>query len=924
MSSHRPIRRVLAAIAMAAALLGVAAPAAAAVSTVDSTSTSSVTSEASTSTETALITPASIASALPTRIDDPSGYVDLAKVYGEYLPTNRWQVGSASFHGRFDQFLQNDLIAYSQRNITQGVGMMTGNGIYVATQGLLSFGLDLQPMNELGATADQTAATIGSALMDNSPVVVAILVLIIGAAVFQMARTGARPWKKLGTTVMVVSLFAIMLAGAQGSTISDAGKFEPGLGSPGWFATTINNSISNLATVPAQALSVVSPVGSMNMPEGTGCYAYLANMNDAYTLGYGIDSGNSGIVPQIVSSLWSSTGLTVWKQTQYGETPYDETSGATYGDNVFCHQLDWQSNIPAAAQAKMTFGSEANANQAGFVASSAAWGGTDNDKIDQSLVAWAACVNDGNGNFTVRDGFKNDKSGNAWIGEADCRSWWTSSAESASMDKFNVTGKASDVYDKTDDPAVISFLTTLHGNDTNGGLLLIWTYVASAIGVFIVFGMLGIAITIAKFAGIVMAVTVFFVLIMSLLARQDMGGKVMQFLRTYLGYAVFAFGATFILAMVTILSKMVSDTGMKTFGPGSIMALIFTGLSPLIAVWLLHMVFTKIFKVPGVFKPSSAFAWGAAGGAVGGAFGSGLTSRMEGRGSSMMRRAGRTAASRASEYAMGGAMLNRSSRRGAKNTRQGMMAPVAGGAAGALAGASAASAIAGGKVNKNQIRATKFDKGELREARRFRDGIDPNASRAEEFAQRAGKAVKRGRERMAGLTASGKSVTSSEGRTELGQRGTAALGSMRTNLTSAASQARNVGKWFYENPSQASAYMAERAVAGGRRAATTAGRGMAEAGRRLQPVAGDPAAGAAARVTAGLAVGTVLGGPVGAVVGGAIGLARAHHGVNVADTKANAKMIADYAAHKDAEKVKAAAEQKAARKASQVRVDDKS
>ena len=529
--------------------------------------------------------------------DDGSAYGDPSK----YLTTNRWQVGSSDFHGRFDQFLQTDVITYSQRTITQSQGMQAGNGLYAVTQGILDFSLTLEPLNLLGAEADKIAATIGDALLTNSPVVLGLVVIIIAGVIFSMARSQTRPWKKLGAVVGIVALFAVMVAGASASTGGTDGEdYRPGLMSPGWFATTINDSITTIATVPASALVIANPVDGAATPEGTGCYVYLEHLNDKYEA----RAGNGNAVPRIVSSLWDASGLSVWKQTQYGSEAYRDSTGATYGDEVFCHQLDWQSNISSVEQAYTTFGSLTAAKAAGYNSQSAAWGADDNDQRDRSLIAWAACENDGAGNFSVRGGFAKQTSGSDWITASDCNKWWTEDSDT-NLGAFNIGGKASDVTDKTDDEAIINFIQTLHGNDTNSGLILIWTFGISAFMLMFIFGGLGIAITIAKFAGVVMIVSVFFVMLMALLARSDMGGKLMQYLKMYLGFSVFAFGATLILAMVTILSRMISASGNSVFGQGSIMALIWTGLSAVIAVWLLHLIFTKLFKVPSVFKPSS-------------------------------------------------------------------------------------------------------------------------------------------------------------------------------------------------------------------------------------------------------------------------------------------------------------------------------
>jgi hypothetical protein len=843
-------------------------------------------------------------------------------------PTDRWQAASGRFHSRFDQFLQTDLVALSQRNITEGLGMLAGNGFYGATQGILNFSLTLSPMDLLGAQADHVAYLIGNALFNISGIVVGAVVLVVVGFVFQMLRTGARPWKKIATSVGLVALFVIMLTGAQASTTTN-GSFSPGLGSPGWFATKINSSITTLATAPATALTLADPAALSSVPKAAGCAPYMANLSAAYTKGYGGGDLGSGAIPQIISSMWSNTGLSVWKQTQYGSTPINAsgTTGETYGDSIFCHQLDWQAGISAKDQAITTFGSQALADQARAVTKSLAWGAPgDSDMEDRSMIAWAACVNNGSGSFTVRSAFATkhgDGLSGTWIDATMCQKWWN--GDDKSLSSFNIGGKASDVTGfYTDDQGVVDFVQTLHGTQTNAGVILVVTYNISAFLLLIVFGGLGIAVIFAKFAGVLMLFAVFFVLITSIASKQDMGSKLVGFLKTYIGFSVFAFGATFVLALITTLSSMISSTGVSVFESGSIMSLIWTGLAPIVAVVILHLIFTKIFKVPSVFKPSSALAWGSAGGAVGGVLGSAMLNRAESRAQNTARGIGQRAKGIAGNYAKGKISVGGRGP-GGRTDRKGMMSPSGAASVGATAVSTAgAAAAAGGKLSNHQVRAQKFDKQLLKDAKLFSRGGDPLAtagSRAKTVtaklprtprpepltgeareAHRLGRAATRAantvafREKVRALPSAAKNQAR-DGITKA-----------REAMVVAGKQAADNTRFAVQNPSVAGSILAERTgnafvkAAGSTARYTAAGTRSAVRGATTFVKAADSPANraivrSAGKVALGAVVGGLIAGPAGAVAGVGVGVGRVRHTIHTHTSREDARKVDAWAAH---------------------------
>jgi len=161
----------------------------------------------------------------------------------------------------------------------------------------------------------------------------------------------------------------------------------------------------------------------------------------------------------------------------------------------------------------------------------------------------------------------------------------------------------------------------------------------------VVFGLISGAIIVAKVAALVMMLATFIALLVSLLGEGKAGSSIGKFFGQYVGMSLFVFGIQLIFAFLTLITSMMVKAGNDMFGPGSIISMIWTGFSPVVAVIVLHMIFTKFLKVPSPFSLTGAQQWGAAasGGAMGGAVGAGVMSRMNqlrSRGESAVLRSG--------------------------------------------------------------------------------------------------------------------------------------------------------------------------------------------------------------------------------------------------------------------------------------------
>jgi hypothetical protein len=75
-------------------------------------------------------------------------------------------------------------------------------------------------------------------------------------------------------------------------------------------------------------------------------------------------------------------------------------------------------------------------------------------------------------------------------------------------------------------------------------------------------------------------------------------------------------------------------------GDTSLVATIWSGLAPLMAVGIMHMMFTKVMKVPSPFSVSGGLSWGSMmGGAMGGAAFTGVSSLLDRSSSRLKNRA---------------------------------------------------------------------------------------------------------------------------------------------------------------------------------------------------------------------------------------------------------------------------------------------
>jgi len=577
------------------------------------------------------------------------------------LPIDRWSsAASASQHTRLDANF-GDMTQKVQRGAIDSMAFAAGNTMWQSATELTSFATRFCLLDTMGLTADKGAAILGNALM-SSGLVAAIVGFGLLLLLWRTARRGspADMWKNVTKTVIILGLFGILITGAANTTGSDPGKNNQGTsnnhtsfgtGSPGWFADRVNRTVSSLASVPAESLAKDSSV--LVNPDNTeggslACNSYLKNLHDAYTRSYGGSAASDlqAAIPLTLSSMWENSGMVAWRNAQFGaENPYSI--------QVYCRQLE---NIAGAKVALppgtpgATLDDYANTQFAlsgvsspGANKDSAAWVMPGGLEVDRAMVAWAACRSADNGaTWTVDAEWAKVGGDSKAISPVNCKDWWTKPLLGDNSFSPSTTGmnwedsQSAIAKNAAGQPGVQNFLLNWHGNANSAATVVALTFAASSLIILLVFGVLALAIIIAKVAAIVMILVALLVLLIALIPSQGGSNKALAFGKFYVGLTIFAFGIQFLFALISLVTGFLVIAGANQFGAGSILSMIWTGFAPVTAVVVLHLIFTKALKMPSPFKPSAALAYGTAAGGIGAGVGAGID-RLVNRGKSQVK-----------------------------------------------------------------------------------------------------------------------------------------------------------------------------------------------------------------------------------------------------------------------------------------------
>lgn len=578
----------------------------------------------------------------------------------DLLANKRWGSAASDIHTRLDAKPIADITQKIQRNNIDSMALGIGNAAWGFSSSMVEMSSRFCITDSVAASVDTLAATVGKALISSGVAVVALIAAVVFAA-WRAAR-GRSVWGQLGRIVLVFGLMGGMMLGASNSN-PEAGTF--GKFSPGWMMTNVNNVISATTSLPLEGLlkaadsDVLQLKGDEQLRASNNlhCGRFIDGMNAKYKEQFASNTflQAASATPLALDQMWQDVGLRAYTAAQFG------TRNA-YGNQVNCRQLEYNSGISAEDMAKdnKAFTGVGNGE---VVPGSMIWSPASTTDEDRAVIFWASCrYQDGIWSWTsgwtgrinhTQGDKKHGSQGDppeSLPGEACSKAWAEGDLAGTVFDYQDNAADIQKGHFTTSGPGLDSrdFLLTYHGDNTGEASTSAFVYAVVAIFLAIVFGILAGVIIVAKAAMIPMILLLFIVMLADLLPGRT-ESRTAKYGKLYLGYAILAFGAAAILAGVVFLTRAMQFLG--GLMADSLVAIVWAGAAPIIAILALKYLFTKVFKAPDPFSLSGAAAYATSAGAIGGSAGGPM---FQGGSSSVDSRVGMF--KRAGAHAIGGKM----------------------------------------------------------------------------------------------------------------------------------------------------------------------------------------------------------------------------------------------------------------------------
>ena len=583
-----------------------------------------------------------------------------------YLPINRWAGATSEQHTRLSLNLFNigNLPNVVQRDFVVADAQALGNTFWKAGVGLTEASTRFCYADSVAATADGLTATLGRALTNGG----LIAVVLVAAAILilvRLRRGDGTARHQIVKVLVVLMIFAVMVNGAESTKTNANGSVSFGFGSPGWVLTHVYDAVSTVASAPAAALS--GAADNLNFGGGVqqridaadplSCGNYVNNLRQDYRNAYG-SAGSANIaatVPLALDSMWEQSGLTTYAYSQFG-------ASNDYAPLVYCRLLESNIGVSPQEQVRIT---DQTPGAAAILAGTAAPGGaktalawasdqnlgaSPNDTVDESMVGWAACQTS-SASFTPMEWSSTTGAPvpSEWASVTDpnangstygasgtvtpqlCRAFFDTGWE-----KLQPQGTA---FEWADNPGQISaaangpggpfsgfadYVDTLHGTSNGPAEMLSIMFLISSTIDLLVFGMMAGAVLVAKFSLLFLMAFAALFLVVSLWPGAAASSRLAGLAKHAFSMVLFVTGAQLILSIVAITTSIIMDTGTAVAGQGTFLSLLWMGIAPIAAIFIVHHLFKQVLKAPSPFKLSSALAWGAAAGGVGAGVATGL------------------------------------------------------------------------------------------------------------------------------------------------------------------------------------------------------------------------------------------------------------------------------------------------------------
>ncbi|MDA8285305.1 MAG: hypothetical protein M0Z42_18845, partial [Actinomycetota bacterium] len=576
-----------------------------------------------------------------------------------YLPINRWASATSTQHSRLSLNLFNigNLPNVVQRDFVVADAQALGNTFWKAGVGLTEAATRFCFADSVASTADGLTATIGRALSNGG--LVALLLVAAAILILVRLRRGDGTARHQIVKVLVVLLvFAVMVNGAESTKTNANGSVSFGFGSPGWVLTHVYDAVSTVASAPAAALSGAADSLSfggkvaqrIDAADPLACGNYVNSLRADYRAAYGASATASmaATVPLALDSMWEQSGLSTYAYAQFG-------ANNDYAPLVYCRLLEANVNVSPATQVAITDQTPGAAailsgtKDAGGPSTALAWasdqslGASPNDTTDESMVGWAACQTSSS-SFAPMEWSSSTGASvpSEWASVVDPHANGSVYGTSGTVTPklcgafFDLSWKhlqpQGTAFEWADNPGQIAaaangpggpypgfadYVDTLHGTSNGPAEMLSIMFLISSTIDLLVFGVMAGAVLVAKFSLLFLMAFAALFLLLSLWPGAAASSRLAGLAKHAFSMVLFVTGAQVILSIVAITTSIIMDTGTAVAGQGTFLSLLWMGIAPIAAIFIVHHLFKQVLKAPSPFKLSSAMAWGAASGGIG-------------------------------------------------------------------------------------------------------------------------------------------------------------------------------------------------------------------------------------------------------------------------------------------------------------------
>jgi len=568
-------------------------------------------------------------------------------------PSVRWAEPATMLVGSIHGIGVEQAIDMSNRVFVQATGLKVGGFLNQTTSAMVQTTSSLDFMNSIGGALDLLMSNIARLVTDTAQgfeplIIVVLLAAIVFGFGYSFVRRGGLPMllKRLTGTAILAALlvFAVVQQSNAFETADPEPGYQPEIGTPMWAVRIAEDTATGLTDGPARVVSSALLQQDVTVRDDAAdenplsCKWFLAAMHQQYERQMSNINAATYSAAEAIDGYWMATGLRVWTDMQLG-------ANNPWAQSVACHLLNARSNEARVTSASSAFlvsrgvelsgvdGAETIAaevrdatNRAPFARPSAASG------YIRQAIFWAACTPTGASMTTAAGwtiespwvGFNGEGATQPLTDPAKCAEFWNAADAASAPNEFYFAGSSgkfisalSGIVDTNDRLMVADYLSALSGSRggmaTDVGLGQSIAYVVGAFLQLLAFTVLCVIVFFAKLSLVFFAISLWFVLIAALFKR-DVGDLLVKTLKKFFSTLIIASMLSLILSIVALFSRIIDGASASLLGAGSIWAMIFSGLSPALAMWGLHLVFTKILKVPSPFTIRGAMAWSAAGG----------------------------------------------------------------------------------------------------------------------------------------------------------------------------------------------------------------------------------------------------------------------------------------------------------------------